>query len=102
MKMEIIKIYRAMCDEELAKTVRVPDFVKRFKWFSSNLEFIKNRVQDGKFAWSNFKPEKYRYIVEFEILATDLIHFNSINEKEKMLDRRDLNKIHWISSKIIQ
>jgi hypothetical protein len=43
-------LYRAMCREEAAKTLTAqrPDFLRRFKWFSPDLDFVLTRVQDGK------------------------------------------------------
>ena len=73
-------IYRAMCKEEADRTTRVPDWsMKRFKWFSPNLDWIKSRVLDGKFNNSRHKP-KYDYLCEFEWdgLKSDFVSTNEI------------------------
>lgn len=61
-------IYRAMCKEELEKTVGSgrPDFKKRFKWFSHNLEWVKSRVMGGEFNNSKFAKGRYDYLCKFE------------------------------------
>lgn len=61
-------IYRAMCKEEYERTIErgSPDFYKRYKWFSPNLDWINSRVRDGKFNNSKFKQGAYDYVVTFE------------------------------------
>lgn len=61
---KVIILFRAMCQEEYERTLRLktPDFsLKRFKYFALSLDFIKEKVLDGVFNNSKFKKE----IVEF-------------------------------------
>ena len=69
-------------------------FKKRFKWFSLDVEWIKGRVQDGKFNNSNFIADRYKYLISFEIEDKDLMHFSKIGKKELMLDRRKAHNIN--------
>lgn len=75
-------IYRAMCDEEAERTLKngVPDFLRKFKWFSPNLHFIKERVQGGSFNNSNYKPNRYNRLMAFETKDIDRGCFVSKNE----------------------
>lgn len=87
-------IYRAMSDEELALTLKYkkPDFSKsRFKWFSANLDFIKNRVKDGLFNNSRFCQDRYKNLVKFEV-DEKLID----NRLEIQVDRRKNVRISFI------
>ena len=80
-------IYRAMCEEEYNRTIKykVPHFIKRYKWFSTNLDFILTRVKDGKFNNSQYKENMYSYILEFE---WDGKNADWINSNEIQFDRR--------------
>lgn len=86
-------IYRAMCEAEAERTLANgrPDFLRRFKWFSPNLAFIKARVQDGKFNNSKNKPERYTRLLMFK---TDDIHKSDfVSNNEVQFDRRRNPKI---------
>lgn len=89
-------IYRAMCDEEAELTLRNkrPNFLRRFKWFSHNLEFIKDRVQGGNFNNSKYKPERYNRLLSFEV--KNLNNCNFISNNEIQFDRRKNPKITLI------
>ena len=89
-------IYRAMCDEEAELTLRDkrPNFLRRFKWFSHNLDFIKDRVQSGSFNNSKYKPERYNRLLSFEIENLNKSDFVSNNEIQ--FDRRKNPKITLI------
>lgn len=80
-------IYRAMCEEEFIKTMKykVPNFKKRFKWFSTNIDFIVNRVKDGKFNNSKFEQSRYTHVIEFE---WDGKNADWLNSNEIQFDRR--------------
>lgn len=88
-------IYRAMCKDEYDRTIKhkVPDFRNRFKWFSTNIEFILNRVQDGTFNNSKYKQNRYDYILEFECDETQA---DWINTNEIQFDRRKNPNIKFI------
>lgn len=88
-----MKIYRAMCHEEAVRTIANgrPDFLRRFKWFSHNLDFITGRVQDGEFNNSNHKPERYSRLFEFEI--DDISKADFVSNNEIQFDRRKNPKI---------
>lgn len=89
-------IYRAMCDEEAERTLANgrPDFLRRFKWFSHNLEFIKGKVQGGSFNNSKYKPERYSRLLAFEVEDLDKSCFVSNNEIQ--FDRRINPKIVFV------
>lgn len=93
-----MKIYRAMCYKELLRTVhnKEPDFIRRFKWFSPDIDWVKNRVMDNKFNNSKYVPGRYYYLCEFDWDNTKEAVYN----KEIKLDRRDNTKIKFI--KIIE
>ena len=76
-----------MCSSEFQKTklYKKPHFIKRYKWFSSNLDFIINRVLDGKFNNSNYDNSKYEKVCSFE---WDGNNFDWINNNEIQFDRR--------------
>jgi hypothetical protein len=61
-------LYRAMCKDELDKTLNSSSLSwhrNKEKCFSLSTNFIINRVQDGNFNNSKFKPERYEYLVKF-------------------------------------
>ena len=90
------KIYRAMCLEEHDKTIangRASFDTKRFKWFSHNLSFILERVRDGKFNNSNFKPDRYIHVLEFDWLDDKCDY---ISENEIQFDRRRNPTIRFV------
>ena len=90
-----MKVYRAMCKEERDNTIKnkSPDFKKRFKWFATNLDFIYNRVKDGKFNNSKFKKGAYDYILVFE---ADTSKADFISTNETQFDRRRNPRIVFI------
>ena len=85
-------IYRAMCKEEYINTLKYkePHFIRRFKWFSSDINFIIDRVQNTNFNNSIYIPNRYEYLVEFEA--------NVESAKEIKIDRRDNMKIKYIKT----
>lgn len=96
-------IYRAMCEEELkGRCLDYPfSFSKgKFKWFSDDLDFIKQRVRDGSFNNSKFKVDAYKHVVEFVI--EDLGRFKRVSDKELMLSVRDSNNVKVLSFDIIK
>ena len=91
-------IYRAMCHEEMVKTINngYASFdTKRYKWFSQNLEFIVNRVMDKKFNNSKFKSHRYTYLLEFEWNGNNC---DFISTNEIQFDRRKNPKIKFVKT----
>lgn len=89
-------IYRAMCSEEFARTVKFgkADFsLRRFKWFATNLDFILNRVLDKRFNNSGDVPSRYVHIVQFE---ADVSKADWIRNSEIQFDVRRNAKISMI------
>lgn len=89
-------LYRAMCVDEFARTVKYgkADFtVRRFKWFATNMDFIVNRVLDNKFNHSKHVPSRYVHIVEFE---ADIDKSDWIRNSEVQFDVRRNAKICMI------
>ena len=80
-------VYRAMCKEELDNTLKENKavFYKRFKWFTPNIDFILERVRDGRFNNSGFVEDRYQYIVCFE---ADVSKARLLNDNEIQFDRR--------------
>jgi len=87
------KLYRVMCEDEALKTIANgrPNFIKRFKWFSDSLSFIKDRVQDGRFNNSGFVSGRYSRVFEFE--TEDLHKSLRVSAHEVQFDRRSNSKI---------
>ena len=86
-------VYRAMCEEEAEITLKNgrPNFMRRFKWFSPNLDFIKGRVQSGSFNNSKYKPERYSRLLSFWV--EDLASSDFVSNNEIQFDRRKNPKI---------
>lgn len=71
-------LYRAMCRDELDKTLNssyLSWHKNKEKCFSETPDFILNRVQDGNFNHSKFKPERYKYLVRFVFKDEDKSKF---------------------------
>lgn len=84
-------VFRAMCDAEYKNTIKSgeADFSKkRFKWFSQNINFITDRVKDGKFNNSKFCKGRYDRIVEFFIDDKYIHKLDYISNNEIQVDRR--------------
>ena len=89
--MTTITLYRAMCLEEYQKTIQNQSFAwkNKAKFFSDNLDFIINRVQNGKFSNSAFKKDKYQHLVKFQLLLiTNQNPFIQVSNNEFMLNVR--------------
>lgn len=89
--------YRAMSKEEANDTLSQQKiaFRKRFKFFSTDLNFIKSRVRDGFFANTHHFINPYEVVLKFEILGSE--HFQKLNQKEFMLDVRKTPLIKVLS-----
>ena len=82
-------VFRAMCNEEYERTIKLgcADFSKkRFKWFSNNINFILDRVGDGKFNNSKFKDNAYRNIVKYHVRNPSVLI--RVSDNELMLRRK--------------
>jgi hypothetical protein len=79
-------VFRAMSEKEFLLTLEYerPIFIKKFKWFSEDKNFIINRVCDGKFNNSSFCKNRYTHIVKF---IADGKRFIKLNNKELMINR---------------
>ena len=90
-----------MCTEEAQKSLsnQGPDFIRRYKWFSPNHDFITQRVCDGGFNNSKAKPERYEEILAFEFTPESVKSFSIENEKEWKLDRRKVHSIQVLAVK---
>jgi hypothetical protein len=96
-------LYRAMSPEEAEKTINNKEvqFIRRFKWFSPSLEFVNNRVRDGKFNNSKFSTEKYTHLLKFEFRDKDDVAFIK-NKDEWMLDVRKTPLIKLLSVSVLK
>ncbi len=95
----ILTLFRAMCQEEYQKTIATNKFAwkTRHKFFSENLDFIINRVRDGKFAHSAFKTDKYKHLVKFVVkLYGNNNPFVSVSNNELMLSVRKQSLVEVI------
>lgn len=78
--------YRAMCDSEANETLKTNRFAwnSKFKWFGP-IEFVTERVMDGKFNNSKFVSDRYSRLLKFEIEDSALSYFSKCGNKEFML-----------------
>jgi hypothetical protein len=79
-----------MCEDEFNRTIKFskPDFtLKRFKYFTTNTDFLFNRVKDGNFNNSKFVKDRYRFVVSF-IMSDNELSKVRINKNEIEMDRR--------------
>lgn len=77
-----------MCDQEFSQISENYPLAwnSRFKWFGP-MEFVLDRVKDGKFNNSKFVGDRYKNVVEYEVVS-GLEHFKMCGHKEFMLDVR--------------
>lgn len=88
-------LYRAMCEAEAIETLRDqrPAFLRRYKWFSPDIDFVAGRVMDGQFGGSGNKPERYTALLRFEVL--DGTERFEQGQREWRLDRRRRQGVRW-------
>ena len=81
-------IYRAMCDTEYNSVCeKYPlSWNNKCKWFSDDLNFILERVRDGKFNNSKFKGNAYRNIVKYRVKNPNVLI--RVSDNELMLRRK--------------
>ena len=79
-----------MCKAEYDRVDNTSPFSwqSKAKWFSSDIEFIKSRVSDGKFNNSSFIDGRYNYLIIYDIID-DNSKLNRVSDKEVMLYRKD-------------
>ena len=70
----------------------------RFKWFSPDINFIQNRVRDGKFNNSKFCQNRYSILVEFDVENVEPFKKSNF---EWMLDRRVANQVKINSIRVL-
>ena len=78
-------IYGMCCGEEFEDISNQPSIRNRFQFFSTNIEFIANRICGGKFT----------HLVVFEISDSDLKHFKRQRKFELILDRHNIPLIEF-------
>ncbi len=84
----VIFIYRAKCDTEYNSVCeKYPlSWNSKCKWFSDDLNFILERVRDGKFNNSKFKDNAYRNIVKYYVSNPSVLV--RVSNNELMLRRK--------------
>ena len=94
-----MKLFRAMCQEEFQDmSNNTLSWNSRFKWFSPDINFIQNRVRDGKFNNSNFCNDRYAILVAIDIDNTEPFKKSNF---EWMLDRRSANQVKINSIRVL-
>ena len=95
-------IYRAMCDMEYNSVCKkYPlSWNSKCKWFSDDLNFILERVRDGKFNNSKFKDNAYRNIVKYRVMNPNVLI--RVSDNELMLRRKSqplvgIEFVGWIN-----
>ena len=85
-----MKLYRLMCKAEYDRVDNTSPFSwqSKAKWFSDDIEFIKTRVNDGKFNNSGFVDGRYDYLIIYDIID-DNDKLKRVSNKEVMLYRKD-------------
>ena len=89
----MIILYRAVCLDEANKTLdfqTLQYYRNREKCFSPNLEWIKTRVQDGKFNNSNSDTNRYKYLLKFEFNDDVVSKFVICNNEWKTNNRKQV------------
>ncbi len=81
-------LYRAMCPEEFSQVSEHSPLAQnsKFKWFGTE-DFVNTRVKDGKFNNSKHCPDRYKYLVTYEVVS-GLEHFSKCGYNEFMLSCR--------------
>lgn len=79
-------LYRAMSYNEYVETIKhnIFQFNHSHKWFSNNLKFIRNRVQDGNFH--NLNKSAYKIIVKIEVNDETFQRFKKCGKYEYSLN----------------
>lgn len=98
----MIKIYRAMCEDEFSgRCAKFPfSWNSKNKWFTDNYKFILSRVRDGEFNNSKFKGDAYSVIVEYAV--EDVSMFRRVSDNELMLNVKDANKVKVVEIRVLR
>jgi hypothetical protein len=86
-----IILYRAMCNKEADKTLYYQSlqyYRNKEKCFSPYLDWIKSRVQDGRFNNSYIKQDRYSRLLEFIICTSSLKEFIQCRHEWKTNSRK--------------
>ena len=96
------KVFRAMCNREAEELLKYNSLSwnSKFKWFGTE-EFVKSRVQDGKFNNSRFVGDRYARLFEFEFSEDSMQHFTKCGNRELMLSVRKAPLVKILSIKEI-
>lgn len=89
----MITLYRAVCKEEVDKTLHFQSlqyFRNKEKCFSPSIDWIKTRVQDGKFNSSAFEKKRYNYLLRFELEDSQLSKFTVCTNEWKTTVKKDV------------
>ena len=91
-----MKLYRLMRDEEFNSVCEKHPFSwnKSCKWFTDDVEFLQ-RVSDKKFNNSNFKQDRYKNLVVYQV--ENLSTFERVSNKELMLRRKNAQNVKVIN-----
>ena len=91
-------LYRAMCKGEYDNiSGEFPlSWSSKCKWFSENLSFTQDRVLDKKFNNSKFKPDRYKYLVKYEV-DDKFNKLVKVSNNELMLRVRDQPLIKFVN-----
>ena len=91
-----MKLYRLMCDEEFNFICEKHPFSwnKSCKWFTDDVEFLQ-RVSDNNFNNSNFKQDRYKNLVVYQV--ENLSTFERVSNKELMLRRKNAQNVKVVS-----
>ena len=101
-----VTLYRALCEEEYNKTsTNYLSYNRNREKPFGTLEFVLNRVLDGKFNQSAFK-DKYSHLISITFDKKYKSQFKKFGGKEAILDSRKsnfpfvINKLGKVNEKI--
>jgi hypothetical protein len=102
-----MRFFRAMCREEAEGSIvnGKPYFIpgKKAKFFSMDLDWIRGRVQDGRFSKSHLKCNNSNYCI---ILCFDITkgeeHFIPLNKKEYLVKVRSIPMISCSAITVVE
>lgn len=93
----MINLFRAMCEEEYNKTSEnYLSYCRNKEKAFGTKEFVLNRVCDGKFNNSKFKP-KYTHLIQIEFDEKYKKQFHKWGNNEMLLMNRKCNFTYKIT-----